>query len=107
MGSTNINSLVTKVIITYDLTHNDISAQDIADASEDQFSIVMSMQNGNNFLLPNTTLQTQTLFTASAAVSSFKKAFYQAKAQKSFSLCQIKKIFACEVAGKNAYIENN
>lgn len=107
MGSTNINSLATKVIITYDLTHNDISAQDIADASGGQFSRVISMQNGSNFFLPNTTLQTQTFFAASTAVSAFKQAFSKAKSQKSFSLCQIKKIFACEVGGKNGYIENN
>lgn len=107
MANARIQLNISKVIVTYDLNNNDISAQEIADASNGVFNTCIFTSNNIKYLLPNTTLETSKCFTAEGAVLAFKQAFMEAKRRKSFSLCTISRILACEIAGKNGYIENN
>ena len=108
MASTDIKFGVSKVIITYDLSNNDISAQEIAEASNGVFKTYTIMQNGSLYKLPNTTLETSEIFSAKGAVIAFKQAFAVAKQNKKvFSYCRISRILACEILNKQGYIENN
>ncbi len=107
MSSTKVQLNVSKVIVTYDLSPNDISAQEIADASRGVFNTMIVMNNSRSFLFPNTTLETSTMFTAEAAANAFKQALLAAKRAKGFSRATISRLFCCEVAGKGGYIENN
>lgn len=107
MASTTINFGVSKVIVTYDLSNNDISAQEIANASNGMFCTSIVMKNHTKYHLPNTTLETSQIFTAEGAANAFRKAFLEAKRNKPFSRCIISRIFCCEISGKRGYIENN
>ena len=106
MQSTNVNLTSTRTIITYDLENNDISAKEIAEASKGVFDTLILMNDGKVFNLPNTTLHT-TLYTKDIAIQQFRIAFSLAKNKKIFSKAKIKNIFACDVFGKNGFIENN
>lgn len=106
MAYTDIQFTGSKVIVTYDLNNNNVSAQEIANASNGNFSTTISMKNGNKYKLPNTTLAS-TISSVNEAVTSFKNAFEAAKYNKGISYCSISRIFACEVFMKDGYIENN
>lgn len=107
MKNSNIEFTGTKIIVTYDLNNNDISAQAIANASNGIFSTNISIQNGVSFALPNTTLASSELLSIDDAVNKFKQAFNAAKSLKLYSSCSISRILVCEVANKSGYIENN
>ncbi len=107
MSSSKISFSSTKIVVTYDLSNNDVSAQEIADASEGVFDTYISISRVGNFHLPNTTLASSNNITAERAVAEFKQAFKTAKGRKYYSSCSISRVFACEVDGKSGYIENN
>ena len=74
MAYTDIKFTTSKVIITYDLNNNEISAQDIADASNGIFYIDIHTGNGK-YKLPNTTLISDKNISVENAIKEFKKAF--------------------------------
>ena len=96
-----------RVVITYDLNHNDISAQEIADASNGQFEIIMFMPGAGNLKLSNTTLISKKWMTADQAVTAFKQSFIAARSCRNKPYCQISRILMFDVVSKNGYIENN
>ena len=107
MRQSDISFTNTKIVITYDLSNNDISAKEIADASYGVFTTTITIQNAGLFLLPNTTLLSSQNISAREAVAKFKQAFNLAKSRKYFSSCTISRLFCNEVYQKDGYIENN
>ena len=92
-----------KVLITYDLSNNEVSAADIARASNWALSTIIVFGNEYSiYSLPNTTL----LYSGSKeqAKSAFIAAFNKAK--PAFSSCSISKLLITEVGGELAYIED-
>ena len=107
MKQSEISFTNTKIVITYDLSNNDISAQEIADASYGVFTTTITIQNTGLFQLPNTTLVSSQNISAQEAVAKFKQAFSFAKSRKHPSYCTISRLFCCEVYEKGGYVENN
>lgn len=106
MSKSGITFSVTKIVVTYDLSGNDISAQEIADASNGVFDTCISIKDEGKFHLPNTTLVSSNNISAEDAIGMFRQAFNAAKERK-YSSCSISRVFACDIAGKSGYIENN
>lgn len=91
------------ILITYDLSNNDISASQIANASNGNlFTCITFNSNNQKYQLPNTTLW----FSGSKeqARDTFLKAFNTAKSY--YSSCSINKILIIDVGSKSSYIEN-
>lgn len=107
MPSTAVKFNISKIIVTYDLSPNDISAQEIADASNGMFHTTITTQNLQSFTLPNTTLESDKTLSAGQAAIVFKQALMAAKLKKGFSLASITRLLCYEVAFKGGYIENN
>ncbi len=107
MKQSDISFTNTKIIITYDLSNNDISAKEIADVSNGVFKTYIAIQNKGSFQLPNTTLVSSQNISAKDAAVKFRQAFNLAKGKKYFSYCTIARLFCCEASGKSGYTENN
>lgn len=91
------------ILITYDLSNNDVSASKIADASNGALHTYVTMGNDSHiYLLPNTTLW----YSGSKeyAKSTFETAFNKAK--PSYSSCTINRLLITEVGSKSSYIED-
>lgn len=106
MLNTDIQFTISKVIITYDLSNNEISAQDIADASNGIFYIDIHTGNGK-YKLPNTTLISDKNISVENAIKEFKKAFQKANTRKWWRSCSISRILAYDIGKQGGYIENN
>ena len=106
MNYSGFSCKVTKIVITYDLSNNNISAQEIADASNGIFKTCIAIQDSGRLQLPDTTLVSSKNIGVQEAVDKFKQAFDLAKGKK-HSTCTISCLFCCGVEGKDGYIENN
>ncbi len=92
-----------KSLITYDLSNNDVSAQQIAEKSNGRLFTTVSISNDSHkYLLPNTTLY----FNGSIndAETVFRQAFNQAK--NYYSSCRINRLLITDVKNMNAFIED-
>lgn len=92
-----------KSLITYDLSNNDVSAQQIAEKSNGRLYTTVSLsKDTHEYLLPNTTL----CFNGSKndAETVFRQAFNLAK--NYYSSCRINRLLITEVNHMNAFIED-
>ena len=91
------------ILITYDLSNNDVSASKIADASNGALHTYVTIENDNHkYLLPNTTLWYSGY--KEQAKSAFIAAFNRAKPP--YSSCAINRLLITEVGSKSSYIED-
>ena len=91
------------ILITYDLSNNDVSVSKIADASNGALHTYVTMGNDSHiYLLPNTTLWYSGY--RDQAKSAFIAAFNKAK--PSYSSCTINRLLITEVGSKSSYIED-
>ena len=103
MVKTNFSWGSPKTLITYDLSNNQVSAADIADASNGILHIYVDINNDSHrYSLPNTTLWYAG--SREQAKSAFIAAFNKAK--PAYSSCVINRLLITEVSGKLAYIED-
>ena len=93
------------VVITYDLTNNDISAEEIAENSNGLLFTRISYNN-IGYALPTTTIYMQNA-NVKIAIDAFVKAFESAKNKKYYSQAKIKKLLVLEVGQKSAYLAND
>ena len=103
MAQTNLIWGTPVSLITYDLSNNDVSAQQIAEKSNGKLSTTVSLSNDpHKYLLPNTTL----CFNGSRndAETIFRNAFNQAK--NYYSSCRINRLLITEVKSMNAFVED-
>lgn len=107
MSSKNIQFRDSKIIVTYDLSDNDISAQEIAKASNGTFYANIYIEGNDTYKLPNTTLISYKNISAESAVMKFKESFNNAKKRKFLSFSRISRIFAFEINGEKGYIEEH
>ena len=90
-------------LITYDLSDNDVSAQQIADKSNGKLHTTISLKDKpHKYSLPSTTLWYKG--TKEDAERIFRQAFDQAR--PSSSSCKISKLLITEVKAMSAYIED-
>ena len=101
MAKTNFFWGKPRTLITYDLSNNQVSASDIAKASNWELHTLV-VEGGHTYFLPNTTL----LYAGSEeqAKSAFIAAFNKAK--PAYSSCVINRLLITEVSGELAYIED-
>ena len=101
MAKQNLTWKTPKTLITYDLSNNEVSASDIAYASNWVLNTVF-VGDAHVYFLPNTTL----LYSGSKeqAKSAFIAAFNKAK--PAYSSCSISRLLITEVGGELAYIED-
>lgn len=101
MVQINIKWGTPRALITYDLSNNEVSAADIAHASNGRLYISVVIDN-RTYSLPNTTLW------YSGSKEQAKSAFIAAfnKAKPAFSSCSISRLLITEVGGELAYIED-
>lgn len=88
------------ILITYDLTRNDVSASQIAEASGGYLHTSIAVAP-HSYPLPNTTLWYSG--TKEAAKEIFLRAFRIARGS---SQCVIHRLLVTEVSGMSAYIED-
>lgn len=93
------------VIITYDLTNNDISAEEIAQNSNGVLSTSILLYNNARYALPTTTLYMQKA-NREIAINTFISAFRSAKKKKYYSKAEIINLLVLEVGQKSAFIYN-
>lgn len=92
-----------KSLITYDLSNNDVSAQQIAEKSNGRLFTTVSIRNDSHkYLLPNTTLYFNGSINDAEIV--FRQAFNQAKSY--YSSCRINRLLITDVKNMNAFIED-
>lgn len=90
-------------LITYDLSDNNVSAQQIADNSAGRLHATVSINGDNHiYALPNTTLW----FGGSKADA--EQVFHQSfnKAKNPYSPCKINRLLVTEISNMSAYIED-
>lgn len=103
MANTSFNWNFQDILITYDLSDNNVSAAQIADASNGLLHTKVTIKESHcTYLLPNTTLWF--LGSIERAKSVFVTAFNKAK--PSYSSCSIKRLLITEVGNKSSYIED-
>lgn len=92
-------------LITYDLSDNNVSAQQIADNSAGLLHTTVSINGDSHvYALPNTTL----CFSGSKADAErvFRQSFDRAKNPYFYSPCKISRLLITEVSNMSAYIED-
>jgi len=99
MAETNFKFSKNESIINYDLTPNDISAQEIADASNGVLKTYIPMKGGKKYHLPNTTLYCTLL--RDNAKTSFINAFHSTG-----SRATVNRLFITELNEQIAYIKD-
>lgn len=99
MTATNFKFSKNESIINYDLTSNDVSAQEIANASNGVLKTYIPMKGGIKYCLPNTTLYCT--LSRDNAKSTFISAF-----NLTGSRAYINRLFITEVNDQIAYIED-
>jgi hypothetical protein len=89
------------VLITYDLSDNNVSAADIAAKSDGALHIYVTI-DGHTYSLPNTTLW------YSGSKEQAKSAFIASfnKAKPAYSSCAINRLLITEIGSKSSYIED-
>lgn len=103
MANTSFNWNFQDILITYDLSDNNVSASQIADASNGLLHTKVTIKESHcTYLLPNTTLW------FSGSIERAKSAFIAAfnKAKPLYSSCKINKLLISEVNSQFAYIED-
>lgn len=101
MAKTNFSWGRPRTLITYDLSNNQVSASDIANASNWELHTLVVV-DGQTYSLPNTTLWYAG--SKEQAKSAFIVAFNKAK--PAYSSCTINRVLITEVGGELAYIED-
>ena len=106
MASTNFTFTGSYAMVTYDLENNDITAQQIADASGGKFVTMIEMKNGIRYNLPNTTLWDKSFSSIEDTILSFRRAFQAAKSSKWNAKSVIRRVMVLDVSNKPAYMED-
>lgn len=103
MAKTNFTWGKPRTLITYDLSNNEVSASEIAKASNNLLHTYVIMEKDTHqYALPNTTLW----FSGSKeqAKTTFINAFNNAKSSR--SSCTISRLLITEIGGCSSYIED-
>ena len=99
MSYTNFKFNEAESIISYDLEDNDVSAQEIADASNGVLKTYIKMKGGIKYYLPNTTLYC--VLSREEAKNVFVSAL-----NKSGTNSKITRLFITEVNNQKTYIQD-
>lgn len=103
MAKTNFTWGKPRTLITYDLSNNEVSASEIAKASNNLLHTYVIMEKDTHqYALPNTTLW----FSGSKeqAQATFIAAFQRAKPFG--SSCSVNRILTTEIGGESSHIED-